>query len=178
VNVDRLELATPVADDVEDLYAICSDPRVWTHLPSARHVERSATQHLIDGWIAEWGRDGLGPWSVREDTAGPVVGYGGCSVRHDAFWNLGYRFSADHQGRGYATEVSLRGMEAARAHRPELPIVAYLLEHNTASARVAEKVGLRLVHRGPDAGNPDADAIRLIYADRALDKAALAATLK
>jgi RimJ/RimL family protein N-acetyltransferase len=69
-------------------------------------------------------------------------------------------------------------MEAARAHRPELPIVAYLLEHNTASARVAEKVGLRLVHRGPDAGNPDADAIRLIYADRALDKAALAATLK
>lgn len=178
MSVDRLVLVRPEADDVEDRYAICSDPRVLTHLPSARHVERSTTQHLIDEWIAEWDRDGLGLWSVREHPAGPVVGYGGCSVRHDAFWNLGYRFSADPHGRGYATEVSLRGIEAERAHPLDLPVVAYLLEHNAASARVARKVGLRLVHRAPDAGNPDADAVRLIYADRALDKDTLAATLK
>jgi RimJ/RimL family protein N-acetyltransferase len=46
--------------------------------------------------------------------------------------------------------------------------VAYLLENNRASAAVAEKLGLTLRHRGPDAGNPDPSAIRVVYADRPL----------
>ena len=33
----------------------------------------------------------------------------------------------------------------------------------------AEKAGLTLVWRGPDAGNPDPDAVRLVYADRRVD---------
>ncbi len=59
-------------------------------------------------------------------------------------------------------------MNHAQRSRPEIPVVAYLLEHNTASARVAEKIGLTLAHRGIDTGNPDPDAIRLVYADRKL----------
>ncbi|MBY4274064.1 hypothetical protein HQO27_12900 [Rhodococcus fascians] len=46
--------------------------------------------------------------------------------------------------------------------------MAYLLEHNLSSARVAERAGLKLVSRGPDIGNPDSEAIRLGYADRPL----------
>ncbi|MBY4236732.1 hypothetical protein HQO43_07155 [Rhodococcus fascians] len=46
--------------------------------------------------------------------------------------------------------------------------MAYLLEHNLSSARVAERAGLKLVSRGPDIGNPDPEAIRLVYADRPL----------
>ncbi len=51
---------------------------------------------------------------------------------------------------------------------PGLPVIAYLLEHNHASAAVAKKVGLTLVDRGPDAGNPVPSAVRLIFADRPL----------
>jgi hypothetical protein len=43
-----------------------------------------------------------------------------------------------------------------------------LLEHNRASKAVAEKAGLQLVWRGPDAGNPDPSATRMVYADRDL----------
>ena len=57
-------------------------------------------------------------------------------------------------------------------------MVAYLLEHNTASAAVARRVGLELRHRAPDAGNPDPAAIRLVLADRPLDEEQLAATLR
>ncbi|MEO6531043.1 MAG: hypothetical protein ABI563_00360 [Specibacter sp.] len=56
-------------------------------------------------------------------------------------------------------------------------MVAYLLEHNAASAPVARRVGLAFVHRGPDAGNPDKDAILLVYADRQLTTDELAAVL-
>ena len=52
---------------------------------------------------------------------------------------------------------------------PERPVLAFLLEHNVASRRTAEKVGLRLVWRGPDDGNPDPDAVRLVFLDREPD---------
>lgn len=100
---------------------------------------------------------------------GPLLGHGGCQLREGAFWNLGYRFTPAAQGRGFATEVAGEAVRAAQAHRPELPVVAYLLEHNHASRRVAEKVGLERRLRGPDAGHPDPAAIRLVLADRPLD---------
>ena len=59
-------------------------------------------------------------------------------------------------------------MEAARTVRPDLPITATILEHNLASRAVVGKSGLVQVWRGPDAGNPDPDAVRLIYTDRQL----------
>nr|WP_272913847.1 GNAT family N-acetyltransferase [Rhodococcus sp. BS-15] len=74
----------------------------------------------------------------------------------------------DAQGKGYAAEMCEIAVECAHRTEPELPIVAYLLEHNVASAWVAERAGLELITRGPDVGNPDADAVRLVYADRSL----------
>jgi hypothetical protein len=43
---------------------------------------------------------------------------------------------------------------------------------------VAEKVGLSLRHSAPDAGNPDPEAVRLVYADRELTDLELAAALR
>jgi hypothetical protein len=47
-------------------------------------------------------------------------------------------------------------------------VVASLLEHNRSSRVAAERAGLRPAWRGPDTGNPDVTAVRLIYADRPL----------
>ena len=55
---------------------------------------------------------------------------------------------------------------AAHDVAPDRPVLAFLLEHNTASRRTAEKVGLRLVWRGPDDDNPDPDAVRVVFLDR------------
>jgi hypothetical protein len=57
---------------------------------------------------------------------------------------------------------------AAIESHPELPITAYLLEGNERSSRTTELASLRLVWRGPDVGNPDPAAVRLLYADRHL----------
>jgi hypothetical protein len=60
-------------------------------------------------------------------------------------------------------------LDAAHAVAPDRPVIAYLLEHNVESRGRAEKAGLTLVWRGPDAGNPDPDAVRLVYADRPVE---------
>ncbi|OZF26871.1 GNAT family N-acetyltransferase [Rhodococcus sp. 14-2496-1d] len=168
IRTSRLDLDEPAVADLDELYAICSDPQSWTHFPSLRHTDPGVTERMVQGWSEQWRRDGLSTWMIRERGSHTLSGYGGCSKRRNAFWNLGYRLHSDAQGNGYAAEMCEIAVECAHRTEPELPIVAYLLEHNVASARVAERAGLELITRGPDVGNPDVDAIRVVYADRAL----------
>lgn len=183
LRTERLLLDAPRERDLDALHAIYADPRVWTHFPALRHTDPSRTREMLGRWIEVWERDGLGPWMVRSrdrphGSDGPLLGHGGVDLREGAFWNLGYRLAAEAHGHGYATEVARAGVAAARRHRGEVPVIAYLLEHNHASRRVAEKVGLALRLRGPDAGNPDPEAVRLVLADRPLEAAQEAAALR
>lgn len=172
-----LRLDVPSLNDVEPIHRIYSDPRVWGHLPSGCHTSVDQTEEMVLGWIRGWERDGLSSWIVREAGTDEVLGACGCWTKAGVFWNLGYRFAYDAHGRGLATEASREAVAAAVRIRPDLPVVAFLLEHNLASARVAEKAGLTLRHRGPDAGNLDPEAVRVIYADRELTAEQVDATL-
>lgn len=178
VRTERLDLRPPEIADVPELFAILGDPRVWAHFPSLRHRSETETATSVQRWIDGWATSGLDTWVVRLRDDAAVIGYGGCSVLGGRVWNLGYRFAAEAQGHGFATEVAEAAIAQALALRPELPVIAYLLEHNTASANVARKVGLELVHRAPDRGNPDPSAVRLVFASRHLTPEELAATLR
>ena len=154
-DLDDLRLDEPTVDDARAVHRICSDPRLWRHLPSGRFADPERSLSLVHDWIAGWERDGLSAWIVRDSATGRVLGYAGCWVKDDCLWNLGYRLAVDR----------------ARGLRPDLPVVAILLAHNRASARVAARLGLTERHRGPDAGNPDPMAVRLVLSDRDLDDA-------
>jgi RimJ/RimL family protein N-acetyltransferase len=184
VRTDRLWLDEPVDDDAEALFAIHSDPASWRHFPSGRVSDPSAGATMVGASRRRFARDGLAYWSVRDAGHGPVVGRGGCAVPDEAldadvtgrgWWNLYYRFDQQALGRGYATEMGTAALEAARDVAPERPVLAYLVEHNVASRRTAERLGLRLVWRGRDADNPDPDAVRLVFLDRAPDDVLVAA---
>lgn len=181
-------LDRPVAADADEFFALENDPRVWTHLPSGRMASKSEAKGALAKLASQWELDGIGSWIVRDAAGGPLLGYCGCSLRGvaqpgadrstpGAYWNLGYRFRPEAQGRGLATAVSRDAIDLASSIDPDLPVVAYLLEHNTASAAVARKLGFELVHRAPDAGNPDPAAVRLVFADRELSAVQLDATL-
>lgn len=186
-RTDRLRLDAVTADDVAEHFAILSDPGVWRHLPANVHTNRDRTAEGIDRQVECWERTGLGMWTarLRPDLAAEqvpagltpdaVVGMGGCAVPQDAaWWNLYYRLTPPAWGHGLAAELVAEAMAAARQVDPELPIIAHLLEHNLESKGRAERSGLTLVWRGPDAGNPDPTAVRLVYADRPLTDDVLA----
>lgn len=174
-TTERLRLDQPVVADVDDLYAIHADPASWTHFPQGRHLDTARTLATVEQSDVQWAF-GLGYWCVRTSAGGPVVGLAGCARPGDLpWWNLYYRFAAGVHGRGYAAEVARHAMVAAADVDPARPVLAYLLEHNVASRRIAERLGLRLVWRGPDAGNEDDAAIRLVYVDRDPDDALVAA---
>ncbi|MGI4896742.1 MAG: GNAT family N-acetyltransferase [Janthinobacterium lividum] len=169
----RLRLTRPVPDDVPEVFTLYSDPAVWEHLPTGRHTDRAQTAVLIQRVLESWRAVHLGSWVAR-DTRNTLVGMGGCDLRAGVAWNLGYRLARNSWRQGFAAEIIEAAMAAARAVRPELPITAFLLEHNVRSKAAAERAGLDLVWSGPDAGNPDPGAVRLVYSDRVLDAATVA----
>jgi RimJ/RimL family protein N-acetyltransferase len=184
----RLALSMPSVADLADLHELMADPRVWEHFPSGRHSDIDATQARVGEMRASWQKHGLGEWMARwapddeQDElgghgghggpggpaagTGDLVGYGGCQVFHGEFWNLGYRFGRDVWGRGLAQELISASLAAAHRVGPERPVIARLLEHNTRSRAAAERAGMELVWEGPDLGNPDPSAVRLVFADR------------
>ena len=167
----RLWLDEPTDGDAEALFAIHSDPASWRHFPSGVVTDPAAGATMVGASRRRFERDGLAYWSLRDADGGPVVGRGGCMVPDEAlggrgWWNLYYRLDQRVLGRGYAVEMGRAALDAAHQVAAGRPVLAFLLEHNAASRRTAEKLGLRLVWRGPDDGNPDPDAVRLVYLDR------------
>jgi RimJ/RimL family protein N-acetyltransferase len=177
VVTPRLQLDAVVPGDLDAHVSLMSDPGSWAHLPSGRHIDPATTADGIHQSIGHWARDGLGYWTarLREDmpeagfTAGTMVGTGGCAVRvGTSWWNLYYRLTPRAWGLGLAAEMVTASLDAAHAVDPARPVIAYLVERNAESRGRAERSGLTLMWRGPDAGNPDPDAVRLVYADRPL----------
>jgi RimJ/RimL family protein N-acetyltransferase len=170
---ERLTLSRPTERDLPELHALHADPEVWKHLPSARHTELADTRELVDRYLAGWDANGLDVWVARDTATSALVGLGGPSLRGGLAWNIYYRLAPAAWGRGYAREIVAAAREALSATGRDMPMVASLLEHNEGSRRAAQRAGLELVWRGPDAGNPDPDAVRLLFADRPLSEDAL-----
>jgi RimJ/RimL family protein N-acetyltransferase len=168
VRTERLQLDAVTDADLDDMHALSSDPAFWQHDPSGRHTDPVTTAAQLHGFVAAWDRDALGCWAVRLPEDGRFVGVGGATVRSGHVWNLYHRLAPDAQEQGYADELVAAARAAATDVRPELPIVAYLLEDDEPARKVAERAGLQLVWRGPDAGNTDPGAVRLVFADRDL----------
>ncbi|GAA2824029.1 hypothetical protein GCM10010441_55580 [Kitasatospora paracochleata] len=160
---DRLELRAVGPHDLDDLFRINTDPRTWAHLPEGRHASRATTAAWIERAAARWDTDRLSYWTARLRTTGDVVGIGGAQRHDPGFWNLYYRLDPVHWGHGYATELSRAALAAAAAHSLELPFIAWIHAHNTASRAVAGRLGLTDLGLRPDPANGDP---MHCYADR------------
>lgn len=168
------------AADLEDMFELHSDPRVWRHFPSGQYRDRDQTADFIAETQREWAEAGLGYWAARPladvkggPVAGSVIGVGGCARRFDLRWNVHCRLTPAVWGHGFAGEIVAAARAAATAVDPQIPVVTYLLEHNHSSRSTAERSGLTLAWRGPDHGNPDPAAVALIYSDRPLDSSVI-----
>jgi RimJ/RimL family protein N-acetyltransferase len=165
VATDRLRLTPVTPDDAAELFAIMSDPAGWWYQPAGRHAELG-TAVAFCGWVAAmWRDDGLSYWTARDLGSDEIVGLGGARRQRDRTWNLSYRIATGHQGLGLATELGMAARDATAIVDPSVALIAWVDEHNAASRRVAEHIGL--TNQGPRADPSDGET-RLAYSDRAL----------
>jgi RimJ/RimL family protein N-acetyltransferase len=164
VQTQNLELRRPdPVGDLDVLFAIFSDPDGWWYQPAGRHTDQDQTRYWLTRAAERFDTDGLSYWTVRLRDDGTIIGAGGAQRQRTGAWNLSYRLDTAQQGRGYATEVAKKACELATGVDDDVPVIAWIAEHNTPSRRVAER--LELVNRGI-AIDPSDGVSRLAYADR------------
>ena len=105
-------------------------------------------------WVAkrieQQERTGLTMWAVERREASGLVG--ACGIfAHDDGLELGYIVDHRHVGQGYASEVARAVCDRVRVEHPSDRIYATIRPDNTASIRVAENVGFRLIGNLSDA---------------------------
>ena len=156
LRTERLTLRAPQGDDWPAWRAFyLSDRAVFVRPPDQPPTEEAAWRSL-GHFIGHWPMRGYGSYVIqRHDDPTPLgaVGpwYPAGKPEREIGWTL---WSAEAEGRGYATEAA----RATVAHAFETlgwdTAVSYIHAENRASARVAERLGATL---DPDAGRPDPD---------------------
>jgi RimJ/RimL family protein N-acetyltransferase len=142
-----LQLRQPRPEDLDGYRALFCDREVerWLRIPpEPPFSEPDVFARLAeDRW--HWQEHGFGPWALIERDSSELVGRAG--LKHQMVdgvreVELGWAVRSDRWGRGYATESAEAGIEWAR-ELGIVELVALIMESNTASRRVAEKLGMK-----------------------------------
>lgn len=139
----RLRFREMTPADLDNMAALLGDPAVMTYYPAPK------TRSEALGWIAwnekNYAEHGHGLWIV-ESSDGTFLGDCGLTwqdVNGRPELEVGYHMRTGVQGRGYATEAAAACRDFARDELQIQQLVAIIHPENTASRRVAEKIGLR-----------------------------------
>ena len=151
IETERLVLRPFSEDDLGVVYAMHSDAAVVRFLYNEpRSLDESRT--LLRRKIADSSLDAEGAWLsaavVLRETGELVGDLALCwaSEQHRT-GELGFVFAPAHQGRGYATEASRALLDFAFETMGLHRVVGRAEARNLASARVLEKLGMRLEAR-------------------------------
>lgn len=145
-HTDRLCLRRPAPEDAEAVAEIHGDPATNAFNP-AGPADADAATAMLDGWIADWDRDGIGYWVVSSACGEPVIGvagvrYTGATEAGHHAYNLYYRFRPIAWGSGFAREAGAAAIDAVKGRDASAVVLAVISEDNLPSARVATALGL------------------------------------
>jgi RimJ/RimL family protein N-acetyltransferase len=152
LETERLILRQFTEDDVENLVEVDSDPEVMRYLNGGAPTPREAVeQSILPRLLSYYERyEGFGVWAAIEKSSGAFIGW--FSFRphdesHPDEVELGYRLRRVAWGQGYATEGARALIRKGFSELGVQHVTANTYEHNSASRRVMEKVGMTLVRR-------------------------------
>ncbi len=145
VDTARLLMSAPRPDEAaEILERYAGDPEVTRYLGWPTHHAVAATDGFISFSTAQWEREGMGPYLIRDRDTKLLLGstglglatIGTVSERHRAM--TGYVLARDAWGRGYATEA-LGAMVSLAQSIGIITLSALCHPEHHASVRVLEK---------------------------------------
>lgn len=140
LKTKRLILREPRADDLEDTFAIFSDPRAMRFWSTAPHDDPSITQALIDRRIAHWAQ---AQTNFQIEFEGRLIGNAGNFHKTE----VGFMLAPDHWRKGLMTEA----MNAIIPYLWDITDHAELTADadplNAASVGLLESLGFVETHR-------------------------------
>jgi RimJ/RimL family protein N-acetyltransferase len=150
LETKRLVLRRQVINDLDNLFALYSDPEITRFIPDAPRSFAETRQEL------EWFINGhpehpeLGLWATIFRETGKFIGRCGLlpwTIEGQKEVEVAYTLARGYWGQGLGTEAA-RGILRYAFDRLGLPRLICLIDpQNSASQRVAEKIGMTLEKR-------------------------------
>lgn len=142
IRTPRLILRPWRDEDAEAFAALNADPAVMEHFPAP--LSRVDSDAVVGRIRAHFAREGYGLWAVEVPGVAPFIGFTGLS--RPAWWHevveIGWRLSAAHWGRGYATEAARAALDVGFTSLALDEIVAFVVPSNVRSQRVMDRIGM------------------------------------
>jgi RimJ/RimL family protein N-acetyltransferase len=172
----RLVLRRFTVADADDLVSLDGDPDVMRFVPGGAPPSRDQIQNeVLPAFLGYYQRyEGFGFWAAAEKATGEFLGWFHFRPRLAADpgeVELGYRLRRSAWGKGYATEGSRALIGKGFSEFGVQRVVAEAMAVNTASRRVMEKAGLKLVRTYHQTWPYRVDGEEFGVVEYALDKA-------
>jgi RimJ/RimL family protein N-acetyltransferase len=152
IETERLSLRPLRVGDVDAFVALHADERV------NRFVGAYSHQQALDRLASverQWAERGHGLCAVELRATGEFIGRVGLNHwEHLREVELGWTFRAGAWGHGYATEAARACLEWGFATLDEPYFISLIRPGNTASVRVAERLGFAPLREDEHFGNP------------------------
>jgi RimJ/RimL family protein N-acetyltransferase len=161
LETERLILRRQVREDTPALVALWTDEEVTRYMGGPRDPDK--LQEIFEATATDPFAELYDLWPVLEKDTGRVVGHCGVldkDVEGRQVFELVYVFVKAVWGRGYATEMACALRDYAFENFSLAKLSALIEPENTASACVAQKVGMGFIKEVMRPGNE----LRHLYA--------------
>lgn len=148
LETERLRLREWRGEDFEEYARICADPEVMRFLGEGRPMTRFEAWRHMSFLAGHWTLRGYGHWAVEEKSSGRLVGRLG--FLYPEGWpdfEIGWTLASECWGKGYATEGARRALRHAFEEMGREHVISIIDPGNSASIRVAERLGETLEGR-------------------------------
>ena len=148
LETPRLRLRMFRQADFEAYADMLADPQVARYLSHGQPLSRPDAWRHMAMLLGHWQLFGFGPWAVEERASGELVGRIGpyCPAGWPGL-ELIWTIRRQSWGQGYATEGAGAALAYVFQQMARERVISLIRPENTASIRVAEKIGQRLQER-------------------------------
>lgn len=148
LHTDRLLLRMFCQDDFESYARLLADAEVMRYIGNGKALSRPEAWRHMAMLIGHWQLRGYGLWAVEERASGDLIGRIG--IFSPEGWpdvEVGWMLRRASWGQGFATEGAQAALAYAFTALQQPHVISMIRPDNTASIRVAEKLGEQLEDR-------------------------------
>ncbi len=144
LETERLWLRQFRGDDLDAYARITSDAETMRYIARGEPMDRDEAWRSLAYIVGHWRIRGYGLWAAEDKASGALIGRIGL-YRPEGWPGLevGWLVARERWGEGLATEGGRAALEYAFAVVGARRTISAIAPENTASIRVAEKLGLR-----------------------------------
>lgn len=142
IESERLTLRMLRESDFGAYADMCANPEVMRYIGDGQPLLRPLAWRNLAMMVGHWSLRGYGLWAAVEKSSGLFVGRIG-------FWQpegwpgfeLGWMLCRSFWGRGYASEGARAALQFAFTRLEQPHVISLIHPENTASIRVAQRLG-------------------------------------